>query len=219
MDNILARKIQLRHNIDPCKPTGSTSMQGRKNTETSWKKKLVCSEKKLVSPDCPLGSRSEVRGSRSEVRGPRSEVRGPRSEVRGPRSEVRGPRFEVRGPRFEVRGPRSEIRGSRPEVRDPRSEVRGGDVVAATAIMDCQVGPRLETEIRGPRFEVRDPRWQRGGYIHCQVRSRIFCDHKSSQTTLQQEHLSFSSSSTADWIYQWSISECLHYIISATGAS
>ena len=68
MDNILARKIQLRHNIDPCKSTGSTSMQGRKNTETSWKKKLVCSEKKLVSPDCPLGPRSEVRGSRSEVR-------------------------------------------------------------------------------------------------------------------------------------------------------
>ena len=102
MDNILARKIQLRHNIDPCKPTGSTSMQGRKNTETSWKKKLVCSEKKLVSPDCPLGSRSEVRGSRSEVRGQRPEVQGPRPEVRGPRSEVRGPRSEVRGPRSEV---------------------------------------------------------------------------------------------------------------------
>ena len=64
MDNILARKIQLRHNIDPCKPTGSTSMQGRKNTET-------------------------VRGPRFEVRGPRN-LRGPRSEVRGSRFEVRG---------------------------------------------------------------------------------------------------------------------------------
>ena len=47
MDNILAWKIQLRHNIDPCKPTGSTSMQGRKNTETSWKKKVGLLRKKV----------------------------------------------------------------------------------------------------------------------------------------------------------------------------
>ena len=138
MDNILARKIQLRHNIDPCKPTGSTSMQGRKNTETSWKKKLFCSEKKVGFTRLSL--RFEVRGPRFGFRGPRSEVRCPRFEVRGPRSEVRGPRFEVRGPRPEVRGPRSEVQGSRFEVRGPRFEVRG---------------PR--SEVRGPRPEVRRP--------------------------------------------------------------
>ena len=151
MDNILARKIQLRHNIDPCKPTGSTSMQGRKNTETSWGKKLDCSEKKLVSPDCPLGSRSEVRGSRSEVWDPRSKVRDPRSEVRGPRSEVRGSRSEVRGPRSEVRGPRPEVRS---EVRGSRSEIRGGNA-AATSIVKFDLSV---FDVQRP-FRAKGSRW------------------------------------------------------------
>ena len=78
MDNILARKIQLRHNIDPCKPTGSTSMQGRNNTETSWKKKLVCSEKKLVSPDCPLPRTSNLEPRTSDLE-PRTSYLEPRT--------------------------------------------------------------------------------------------------------------------------------------------
>ena len=73
MDNILARKIQLRHNIDPCKPTGSTSMQGRKDTETSWKKTVGLLRKKswfhqIVSYLGPQTSDFEPRTSDLEPR-------------------------------------------------------------------------------------------------------------------------------------------------------
>ena len=66
MDNILARKIQLRHNKDPCKPTGSTSMQGRKNTETSWKKSWFAQKKSWFHQIVPyLGPRTSNLGPRT----------------------------------------------------------------------------------------------------------------------------------------------------------
>ena len=89
MDNILARKIQLRHNIDPCKPTGSTSTQGRKTTETSWKKVGLLRKKvgfTRLSLTSDLGPRTSNLGPRTSDLGPRTSDLGPRSSELGPRT-------------------------------------------------------------------------------------------------------------------------------------
>ena len=119
MDNILARKFQLRHNIDPCKPTGSTSMQGRQNTETSWKKKVGLLRKKVGFTRLSLTSDLEPRTSdqpRTSNLGPRTSNLGPRTSDLGPRTSDLVPRTSNLGPRTSDLGLRTSDLGPRPRT-------------------------------------------------------------------------------------------------------
>ena len=156
MDNILARKIQLRHNIDPCKPTGSTSTQGRKNTETSWKKSWFAQKKKLVSPDCPLPRTSDLEPRTSDL-GPRTSNLAPRTSDLNlePRASDLGPRTLNLEPRTSDLGPRTsdlEPRTSNLERRNPNLGPRTSNLGPRTS----DLGPR--TSDLGPRTSNLEPR-------------------------------------------------------------
>ena len=158
MDNILARKIQLRHNIDPCKPTGSTSMQGRKNTETSWKKVGLLRKKSWFHQISPLPRTSDLEPRTSDLGprtwdlgpgtsdldlGPRTSDLGPRTSDLGPRTSDLEPRTSDLGPRTSDLGPRTSDLGPRTSDLEPRASGLGPRT--------SNLGPRTSDLDLGPR--------------------------------------------------------------------
>ena len=188
MDNILARKIQLRHNIDPCKPTGSTSMHGQKNTETSWEKSSFA-QKKMVSPDCPLPRTSGPRTSNLEPQtsGPRTSDLGPRTSDLGPRTSDLGPRTSNLGPRTSDLGPRTSDLGPRTSNLGPRTSNHG------PRTSDLDLGPRTSdlesrTSDLEPRTSDLGPRPRTSGRARCQVRSAKILKFEGSILVLNWLH-------------------------------